>query len=205
MKSLLLIGGGGHCRSCIDVVEAAGNYRILGLVERVGGPPDSVLGYPVLGGDADLQGLLDRCPRALITVGQIKSPATRIRLYEMVQEMGGESPTIVSPRAYVSLHTNIAAGSIVMHGAVVNVGATIDVNCIVNSQALVEHDVLVGAHSHISTGARVNGGVTVGPESFVGSGAVIHEGVTIGARCTIAAGSIVRRDVPPDTTIRSDA
>ena len=35
MKSLLLIGGGGHCHSCIDVIEASGIYKIKGLVQRV--------------------------------------------------------------------------------------------------------------------------------------------------------------------------
>ena len=117
MKTLLLIGGGGHCRSCIDVVEAAGNYRILGLVERVGSPPDSVWGYPVLGGDADLQSLLDRCPRALITVGQSESGDSD-RLSRLRREEC--RPRLSRPGLR---HTaNIAGGSIVMHGAVVNGG-----------------------------------------------------------------------------------
>jgi len=32
MKSLLLIGGGGHCRSCIDFIEEEGKYQIAGIV-----------------------------------------------------------------------------------------------------------------------------------------------------------------------------
>ena len=49
MKSLLLIGGGGHCRSCIDVIEAEGKYSIAGIVNQPGENTDPVLGYEVLG------------------------------------------------------------------------------------------------------------------------------------------------------------
>ena len=48
MKPILLIGGGGHCRSCIDVIEAEGKYSIAGIVNQPGGNTDPVLGYEVL-------------------------------------------------------------------------------------------------------------------------------------------------------------
>ena len=73
MKSLLLVGGGGHCRACIDVIEAEGKYKIVGIVERDGESGSPVLGYEVLGNDDNLPELLKKCPIALITVGQIKS------------------------------------------------------------------------------------------------------------------------------------
>ena len=204
MTPLLLIGGGGHCHSCIDVIESTNRFEIVGVVERAGGPTAAVLGYPVVGSDADVGELLARWKTALITVGQITSPATRIRLYEFALSVGAFFPVIVSPNAYVSKHAKISSGTIVMHGATVNAGAHIGVNCIVNNQALVEHDAVVGPHSHISTGARVNGGVTIGEGSFIGSGAIINQGVTVGAGCIVGSGSIVRKDVPPGTQFRSD-
>jgi sugar O-acyltransferase (sialic acid O-acetyltransferase NeuD family) len=204
MTPLLLIGGGGHCRSCIDVIESAEGYEIVGVVERAGSPTAAVLGYRVLGSDADVEALLAQWGSALIAVGQITSPATRIRLYEFALSVGAFFPVIVSPNAYVSKHAEISSGTIVMHGATVNAGAHIGVNCIVNNQALVEHDAVVGPHSHISTGARVNGSVTIGEGSFVGSGAIINQGVTVGAGCIVGSGSIIRKDVPPGTQVRSD-
>ena len=33
MKKIILIGGGGHCKSCIDVIEQEGKYRIAGIVD----------------------------------------------------------------------------------------------------------------------------------------------------------------------------
>ena len=33
MTDLILMGGGGHCRSAIDVIEAEGSHRIMGVLE----------------------------------------------------------------------------------------------------------------------------------------------------------------------------
>jgi sugar O-acyltransferase (sialic acid O-acetyltransferase NeuD family) len=201
MKSLLLVGGGGHCHSCIDVIEATGMHHIEGVVQAKASS-ELVLGYPVIGSDDDLPQLLKSSNLALITVGQIKTVETRIRLFDLVKQLGAELPVVISPKAYCSKHAVLGYGSIIMHGAIVNAGARIGNNCIVNSQALVEHDVEIGDHCHISTGARVNGNVTLGKGSFIGSGAVIKEGVSIGENVVIGAGQVVLRDVPSVTVVK---
>ena len=38
---------------------------------------------------------------------------------------------------------------------------------------ILEHDVIVGDHTHVSTGAKINGGVSIGSGTFIGSGAII--------------------------------
>ena len=201
MKRLLLIGGGGHCRSCVDVIETTGAFQIAGVVERLGGPLEPVLGYPVIGSDSDLSDLLGWSSTALIAVGQVKSYKPRMKLFDMVRNLGGSLAVVRSPHAYVSNHAHVGEGSIVMHGASVNAGSRVGINCIINSRALVEHDVLIGAHSHISTGAVINGGVQIGEGTFVGSGTVINQGIKVGGSCVIASGSIIRGDVPPGTQV----
>ncbi len=34
MDKIILVGAGGHARSCIDVIELTGFYKIAGLVEK---------------------------------------------------------------------------------------------------------------------------------------------------------------------------
>lgn len=201
MKPLLLIGGGGHCHSCIDVIEASGNYQIAGLVQP-NGASEMVLGYSVIGSDKDLPELLKDTKLALITVGQIKTPKTRIRLYRMLKKLKAELPVVISPKSYCSKYCVVGEGSIIMHGAIINAGARIGNNCIVNSQALVEHDATIDDHCHISTGARVNGNVTIGKGSFIGSGAVIKEGVRVGENVIIGAGQVVLQHVTNDTVVK---
>ncbi len=198
---ILLIGAGGHARSCIDVIEQQGRFAIHGLVGTTGEVGRDVLGYPVLGDDAALGRLLADCPAALIAVGQIESPEVRIGLYRKVRDLGFQLPAIVSPTACVSRHAELGPGTIVMHGAVVNAGARIGENCIVNSQSLVEHDARVGPHCHLATRSVVNGGCSIGEGSFLGSASVLREGLTVGERCIIGMGVIVRKSQPAHSRV----
>ena len=53
-SDLILIGGGGHCHVCIDVLEQKSRFHIAGVVEHKGDLKEVVMGYPVLGTDEDL-------------------------------------------------------------------------------------------------------------------------------------------------------
>lgn len=186
---LILIGGGGHCAACIDVIEQEDKFEIAGIVDR-NAIDGTLLGYPILGCDDDLQALRSSYDFALITIGQIKSPSTRVRLFECVKSLGFIPPTIISPRAYVSKHALVGEGTIIMHDALVNSRVTIGCNCIINTKALVEHDGVIEDNCHISTGAIVNGGAMVRQGTFVGSNAVTKESVKTKENDFIKAGSL---------------
>ena len=203
MNEIILIGAGGHARSCIDVIELTGLYKIAGLVEKNDANSNESLGYPVLGTDDDLSNLRKEYKFALVSVGQIKSAEIRIKLFQLLREMDYALPAIVSPRAYISKYAQIGDGTIIMHDAIVNANTKIGKNCIINNKALIEHDAIIGDHCHIATGAIVNGEVTVGNESFFGSGAVTRQSVSIGNNCVIGAGVVVKKDIDSDQVIKN--
>lgn len=192
--SLLLLGAGGHARACIDVIEQDGRFEIAGLLGLTSEVGTNVLGYPVIGTDMEMEPLLARYRFGLVAVGQIKSPESRIRLFGQLERNDRCAPAIVSPRAYVSRHARIGAGTVVMHGAVVNAGAAVGRNCIVNSLALVEHDAVIADHCHVATGARINSGVRVGDGTFIGSGSTIRQGLVVGRNCVVGMGTVLRSD-----------
>lgn len=191
---LLLLGAGGHARACIDVIEQEGRFEIAGLTGLPQEVGTRVLGYSVLGTDHDLPALLREYRHALVSVGQIKTPDVRIRLFGKLAQNGCALPAIVSPRAHVSPHAAVGAGTIIMHGAIINAGATVGKNCIVNSLALVEHDTVIGDHCHIATAAAINSGVSVGAGTFIGSNACVRQGTRIGNNCVIGMGQRVLAD-----------
>ena len=78
-KNLILVGGGGHCKSVIEVAESAG-YTILGIVDRPEELGKLVLDYKVIGVDDDIPQYVEKA-EFVITVGFIKNPALRIKLY----------------------------------------------------------------------------------------------------------------------------
>lgn len=198
---ILLVGAGGHARACIDVIEQEGRYVVAGLVgqpHEVGG---RVLGYRVLGTDADLPALVVEYRAALVAIGQIKTPQLRMRLFAVLDAAGCALPIIVSPRGYASRHATLGAGTIVMHGAVVNAGAAVGRNCIVNSQALIEHDAVVADHCHVATNASINSGVRIGAGTFIGSGTIVRQGLTLGENCVIGMDQRVLKDCADGTRI----
>lgn len=184
MKEILLIGGGGHCRSCIDVIESEGKYKIAGIIDNIlhDSNTKEVLGYPILGKDEDLKKLKNKYDYVLVTIGQIKTPSPRIKLYNKLKELGYILPTIISPLAYIAKNVTIFEGTIIMHHALLNTSSKIGKMCIINTKALIEHDCIVHDFCHISTGAILNGGCEIGEQTFVGSNMGIRHETKITAR-----------------------
>lgn len=192
-EKILLIGGGGHCKSCIDVIEREGKYEIAGIIDKKDLMGQKVLAHEIIGCDDDLPSLIN-VRNILVTVGQIKSPSTRIKLYDYGKDLGFNFPTIISPQAYVSKYAQVGEGTIIMHDALINAGACVGANCIINSKVLVEHDAVVEDHCHISTAAVLNGGATVRRGTFWGSGTVSTEGAATRENDFIKAGSLFKAD-----------
>ena len=202
MRDLILIGGGGHCKSCIDVIEQAGRFQIAGIVDLPEKLDQKIFGYEIIATDDDLPRLVNEYENFLITLGQIKSPEKRIRLFQTLKELGAKLPLIISPLAYVSKHAEIGDGTIIMHHALINAGAKIGSNCIINTKALIEHDAIIGDHCHIATDAVINGGTKVGSGTFFGSNTVSKEYVEIGENTVIGCGATIIKNIPPNSLAR---
>ncbi len=191
-QRILLIGGGGHCKSVIDVIEQGNYFDIGGIIdvpEKVG---EYVLGYKIIGTDDLLDSLKNDFDAFHMTMGMIGISEKRSDLFNLLIGKGFNFPIIISPSAYISKHAFIGEGTVVMHHSVVNAGAHIGKNCIINTKALIEHDAVVGDHCHVATGAIINGGVVVGSESFIGSGAVSKQYSTVPFQSFIKANSIIK-------------
>jgi len=195
MKPIILIGGGGHCISCIDVIEQTGLYQIIGILDLPEKFGEKVLNYFVIGTDNKLKQFVTDCPAFLVTVGQIKSSTLRETLHKKVKKAGGSLPVIISPTAHVSKYASIKEGTIVMHHALINAGATVGKGCIINTKALIEHEAFIGNFCHISTAAIVNGQANIGDSCFIGSNTIVANNTNVIANTVIGAGSQVLRNI----------
>lgn len=190
-KPLILIGGGGHCKSVIEAAESVG-MTIRGILDLPSEVGKEILGYPIVGTDDDISQYVEECD-FVITLGFIKNPALRNKLHARVEEAGGKLAIVIASTAHVSHHASMGAGTVILHGAMVNAGARIGKGCIINTLANIEHDAVVGDFCHISTGAMVNGDCRVGDNTFLGSRSVMANGVSIPANSVFAAGCLVRK------------
>ena len=198
-EEIILVGGGGHCKSAIDVIETHGGYDIVGIIdvkEKIG---QKVLDYEIKWSDDEIPSLAEKGKNFLITVGQVENPNARIQLFDKVKNAGGILPAIKSPTAHVSRHAQLGEGTIVMHHTVVNADARVGSDCILNTGCLLEHDVMVGDHCHISTHAAVNGTVRIGKGVFAGSKTVLSQSIEVGDGSVISSGSVVRKSIPENS------
>lgn len=193
-RPLILIGGGGHCKSVIEVAESAG-YEIKGILDMPDEVGKDVLpGHKVIGTDDEIPQYVEKCD-FIITVGFIKNPALRIKLYNKVKAAGGRLATIIASTAHVSKYAELGEGTVIMHHAFVNAGAKIGDNCIINTFVNIEHDAEVGNQCHISTGTMVNGECKIGENCFIGSQSVCANCIEIASDIIVGAGSVVRKSI----------
>ena len=192
-KNLILVGGGGHCKSVIDVAESAG-YNILGILDMPEDVGKQVLDYKVIGTDDDIPQYVDKA-EFIITVGQIKSPDIRKKVAQKIQKAGGKFATIIAHDAYVSKYAEVGEGSIIMHRAFLNAEAKIGKHTIINTLTNLGHEVCVGDFCHLSTGVMVCGNVTIEDDVFIGSQSVVNQGVHITKSSIIGSMTCVNKSI----------
>lgn len=133
-KPLILVGGGGHCKSVIEAAESAG-MSIKGILDLSSEFGKKIVGYEVIGNDDDIPRFVDEC-EFVVTLGFIKNPAFRNKLHERIEEVGGKLATVIASTSHVSRHATIGPGTVVLHGAMVNAGAQISGHCHIGDRTL---------------------------------------------------------------------
>ena len=203
-NKIILIGAGGHAKSCIDIIKNIDDYEIFGLIGKKNQIDSTINNYKIVGTDKDLIEFSKNIKLAFISIGQIKSYKVRYDLYLRAKEIGFSFPTIISPLAYVSENVEIGEGTIIMHGAIINSGVKIGRNCIINTGSIIEHETIVEDHCHISTGTILNGNVRVQKKSFVGSRVVVRENICIGKKCIIGMGLKILKDIKDNSIVKRE-
>ena len=134
-KKIILFGAGKHVYSCIDIIESTKKFKIVGLVDK---KKNKILNYKMLGNDNNIHLYKKLSKNALITFGQIKDSKKREKIFKILKRNGFYFPKIISPLTFVSKHSNIEEGTIIMHGVKVMAGAKIGKNCIINTNSIIE-------------------------------------------------------------------
>ncbi len=197
-RRILLIGGGGHCRSVLDSLFELKCFEDIGIIDS------KDLHYPdvsVVGTDDDLPELIEKgWKEAFITVGSIGNTCIRRRLYQYVKNQGFILPAIIDPSAIVARNVIVEEGVYIGKKATINTGTRICTGAIINTGAIIEHDCFVDEFSHISPGAILCGQVRIGHDSHIGAGTVVRQLINIGNNTLIGAGSVVVKDMPDSIT-----
>lgn len=196
MKDIVVLGGGGHGKVLINILNKLKDFRVIGYTDIK--QKGYLLGAEYIGSDDKLKGIIDSNPLCAAAIGlgmNNNSDAVKRReMYSYLKELGYEVPAIVSPTAVINEDVFIADGTVVMDGVVINSGTKIKECVILNTRCSVDHDCRLAGFAHVSPGATLCGGVNLGSDSIIGAGAVVNPSITISDGCVIGSGSVVVKD-----------
>lgn len=196
LKSIILIGGGGHAKVLIDLIIEGGEYKIAGIVDPGLEVGTCLKGIKVLGADKMLPELKgEGIQNVAVAVGSIKCNRRRKKLFVQSRQWGFHLPTLIHPQSIIAPDVVIKEGVQIMAGGIIQADTSVGEGTVLNTGAQIDHDCQVGCHVFLAPGAILCGEVTVGNNSFIGAGAVVVQGVRVGENAVIAAGAVVIHDV----------
>lgn len=185
--AVLIVGAGGFGQSVADAIASGERLAVGGFLDDRGSDIGQVLGHAVLGRVSDLSALRHDFAVVVVAIGD---NARRRELSQIARAAGFELAMVVHPKAFVSVHAQLGAGTMVMAGAIVGTEAHIGEGVIVNAGAVVDHHACVGDFAHLGVGACMGGGAKLGTLAWLQEGAVLRAGQEA------APGSVVSRSAP---------
>ena len=199
VQPVVVVGAGGHAKVIIELIQAQGCYRVVGLIDA-DPTPRTVLGVQVIGADRDLARLRDSgLNKAFVALGDNRR---RVAIGRDLAHVGFEIINAISRAAVISPSAQLGRGVAIMAGAVVNAATTIGDFAIVNTGALIDHDVMIAEGAHIGPGCALAGNVRIGRLACLGVGTSATPGTTVGAGALVGAGACIIRDIPDDAVAR---
>lgn len=190
---VLVIGSGGHAKSCIEVIESVKKFKIVGLIDKE--VNKRVGKYKVLFTDKDIHKIKKSSINLVLGIGSLKNLKKRNIIFQRFKKFGFQFPRVISNNSFVSKNAFIGEGTIVFNHALINTGSVIGKNCIINNKSLIEHDSFIGDHVHISTSVTINGNCKIGQNSFIGSRAVLKNDITIKKNSFVKMGTIIKKNL----------
>ncbi len=189
---MILIGGGGHCRVVIDVLNTLKivPYGIFDDDRTYHG--EKIMGITVLGAIDEFRDYAGKVEYAVIT---ITDPTTRQRLSRKCHEMSLKLRGFTHPSATISSFASISSKAQICSGCVINPSSLIKDHAIINTGAIIEHDTIIGEYSHVAPGARILGGAKIGDQCLIGASATVLPKVNVGKGAVVGAGAVVIQNV----------
>lgn len=198
-RKLLLVGGGGHCKSVIEAVLSSSDFKKIGIIDQPQKIGSEVLGIKIIGDDLDLPVLKKKgYEYAFISLGSIGDPKRRIALFKILTQLGFKVPSIIHPSANISSYCKMEDGVFIGKNVIVNGDTKILKNSILNTGCIIEHDCEVGSFAHIAPGVVLSGNVRIGKNTHVGAGTIIRQNICVGDNTIIGIGSVVTKEIGDD-------
>lgn len=204
-NKILILGGGGHAKMCIDILRQMGTYEIYGIVDANLKIGTTILGIPVVAkhNKEELRRLFDEGYRMIVNgIGAVNNHSSRSSVFDELKDIGFYLPNLIHPRASLEPSAQLGEGNHIMAHATIGSAVEIGNNNIFNCNTVVSHDSHIFDNVHVAPGALLAGDVTVYDNTLIGMGTTVYFGVKIGSNVTIFNGSNISQDIENSQIIR---
>lgn len=197
MKNIVLFGGGLHANVCIDILEKAAQYTVVGIIDSQAEVGSDLYGYPVLGRQEELLELVEQhqIEGGLVAIGDNYARCF-VRDFIVSKIPDFVFVNAIHPTVPIGRGASLGVGNVVMAGAIINPGATVSDFCIINTGAQLEHNCFMGDFSHLSAGSVTGGKVRIGKFAAITLNVTVLDRLSIGENTVVGSGSVVLKDLP---------
>ena len=204
-NSLVIVGGGGHCKALIDLLRAENKYHILGVIDD-DPAVTHVLDVSVIGNSNTLPDLVQKgLKMAINAIGGISNIKVRIKIDQKIKAARLSIPTVIHPTAHLEPSANLEDGIQIFAHAYVGSAANIKENALINTSVIISHDCRIAPMANLSPGAILAGNVSIGQNTLIGMGVTINLGVQIGENCKIGNSAVIKSSVKDNSIIHAGA
>ena len=203
MKSLIILGAGGHGKVVAETAIAIGCFKeIVFLDDRYSKNKSNsniFNDFKVIG---NLSFLIenDLSPNYSDVVVALGENVLRSSWLKKLINTNYKLTPLIHPNAWVSPTARINPGTVVFANVAIQANARIGFGAILNTGCNIDHDVVLEDGVHICPGVSLAGGVYVGERSMIGIGASVIQNINIGSDVNIGAGSTVVKNLPDRIT-----
>jgi len=190
MKSVVIMGGGGHAKVVFECVGAQG-IPVVGFFDA--NPAAKLFDVKYMG---DYSADVELFSSLVLAIGNNE---TRSKIADFVKH---EYAFVVHPSAIISPSASVGNGCMVFHRGIIQASCRIGNHVILNTGAQIDHDCALGDFVHVGPGAVLCGDVSIGEGCLIGAGAVVMPGVKVGKWAQVGAGAVVHRNVEDGAIVK---
>ena len=199
MDQILIFGASGHAKAIVNAL-LSNNIQPRGYIDSIKEINSFVMGFPVLGTEAQLHDMLvdGKSNSIILAIGDNYS---RMLIAQRLQKQYPQLkfPSVFHRNTIVSESTIIGKGAVILPGAVIGPEATLGNFCIINTNASLDHDGKMDDFSSLAPNSVTGGNVAIGKFSAIGLGAMILHKISIGSNSVVGAGAVVTKNIPDDS------
>lgn len=174
-------------------------FNMLGLIKSPGNEPATeIMGYPVLGGEECIPGLLEK-QDVCFFCNVNYSPAQMKEADRKLEKHGCSVVSLIHPDIDMQ-HVVHGKNTMLCEGTIIGPSVTIGNHLTCRLGSIISHEVTIDDFVYISPGVNVCGNVHLKEGCDIGAGVTILPKVTIGKNTIIGAGTVVTKDLPDNVT-----